>query len=257
MLYHKTGLPEESEMVMCTVTNVQHNSVFVKLDEYGIDGLIHISEISPGRIRNIRDFVKEGKKVVCKVLRVNKERGQVDLSLRRVNETQRRQKVDEIKQEQKAEKIVEHVAQVMKKDFEKLYNEITKEVFKDYDNLYTFFIDIVNDDVSLSEYDIDKKVVEELTNLVKQRLKPAKVSIKGVLKLTSYAPNGVEIIKESIKKSLIDKNIEVKYLGAGKFDINVTALDYKEAEALLDKSTKAILEFINKNNGHGEFFREK
>jgi translation initiation factor 2 subunit 1 len=79
MLYKKTGLPEESELVLCTVTKVLPNSVFVTLDEYGIDGLIHISEVSPGRIRNIRDFVKEGKKVVCKILRINVERGQVDV----------------------------------------------------------------------------------------------------------------------------------------------------------------------------------
>jgi translation initiation factor 2 subunit 1 len=69
MLYHKTGIPEDSELVLCTVNKVLPNSVFVTLDEYGIDGLIHISEVSPGRIRNIRDFVKEGKKVVCKILK--------------------------------------------------------------------------------------------------------------------------------------------------------------------------------------------
>ncbi len=257
MLYLREGLPEESDIVMCTVTNVQHNSVFVKLDEYNVDGLIHISEISPGRIRNIRDFVKEGKKVVCKVLRVNEEKGQVDLSLRRVNESQRRKKVDEVKQEQKAEKIVEFAAKQLKKDFEKLYHEITKEVFNDYDDLHTFFIDVVNDEASLSDYNIDKNIADELTSVIKQRLKPLKVSIKGILKLTSHAPNGVEIIKDSVKKGLIDKNIEVKYLGAGKFDISVTAADYKKAEELLEKSTEATLDFIKRNNGHGEFFREK
>ncbi len=55
----KVGFPKESEIVICTVTNIQYNSVFVKLDEYkNLQGMIHISEISPGRIRNLRDFVK-------------------------------------------------------------------------------------------------------------------------------------------------------------------------------------------------------
>ena len=62
MLLKKQGFPEESELVLCTVTSVQYHSVFVDIDEYGKSGLIHISEVSPGRIRNIRDFVKEGKK---------------------------------------------------------------------------------------------------------------------------------------------------------------------------------------------------
>ena len=55
MIYKKTGLPEDSEIVMCTVTKIQYSSVFVKIDEYGISGMIHISEIAAGRIRNIRD----------------------------------------------------------------------------------------------------------------------------------------------------------------------------------------------------------
>jgi len=99
MYYHKTGYPEEDELVFCTVNNVQYNSVFVKLDDYNKTALIHISEVSPGRIRNIRDYVKEGKVVVCKILRVNEQRGHIDVSLRRVNESQRRMKVEERKAE--------------------------------------------------------------------------------------------------------------------------------------------------------------
>ena len=120
MLFKKQGFPEENELVMCTVTKVQYHSVFVNLDEYEKGGMIHISEVSPGRIRNIRDFVKESKKVVCLVLRINKEKGHIDLSLRRVNEGQKRAKVDEIKKEQMAEKILEFVAKKLNKDIKDL-----------------------------------------------------------------------------------------------------------------------------------------
>ena len=63
------------------------------LDEFDKGGMIHISDVSPGRIRNIRDFVKEDKIVVCQVLRVSRERGYIDLSLRRVNDNQKRKKL--------------------------------------------------------------------------------------------------------------------------------------------------------------------
>ena len=97
MLLQKEGFPEEDEFVLCTVNNVHYHSVFVKLDEYGKTGLIHISEIAPGRIRNIRDYVIEGKKVVCKILKVDAKTGHIDLSLRRVNENQKKIKINEIK----------------------------------------------------------------------------------------------------------------------------------------------------------------
>ncbi|MBW2993050.1 S1 RNA-binding domain-containing protein, partial [Candidatus Woesearchaeota archaeon] len=75
MLYKKSGMPEENSLVLCTITKIYHNSVFASLDEFGKQGMIHISEISPGRIRNIRDFVKEGKKIVCKILRIDRAKG--------------------------------------------------------------------------------------------------------------------------------------------------------------------------------------
>ena len=56
MFYKKQGFPEESELVLCTVKKILDHSVFVGLDEYNnLEGMIHISEVSPGRIRNIRD----------------------------------------------------------------------------------------------------------------------------------------------------------------------------------------------------------
>ncbi len=90
MLLKKQGYPEEGELVFCEVTKVQYNSVFVNIEDYNKSGLIHISEISPGRIRNIRDYVKEGKMIVCKVLKTDEKKGHIDLSLRRVTEIQRR-----------------------------------------------------------------------------------------------------------------------------------------------------------------------
>src|SRR3989344_8840742 len=110
MLYRKEGYPEEHELVSCTVTKILPQSVFVNINEYAKQGMIHIAEISPGRIRNLRDFVEEGKMIVCKVLHVDSQRGHIDLSLRRVTESQRREKNDQMKQEMTAEKIVEFLA---------------------------------------------------------------------------------------------------------------------------------------------------
>ena len=136
MLLRKQGFPEDNELLLCTVTKVQFHSVFVNIDEYGKSGMIHISEVSPGRIRNIRDYVKEGKKVVCLVLKVNQEKGHIDLSLRRVNEGQKRAKVDEIKKEQVSEKIIEFVAKKSGLDVRKLFDEDHKsDVVNDYADL--------------------------------------------------------------------------------------------------------------------------
>ena len=77
--------PDVGDLAIATVKRVVDYGAYVRLDEYeGIEGLVHISEISTTWVKNIREHVREGQKLVLKVLRVDRERAQVDLSLRRV-----------------------------------------------------------------------------------------------------------------------------------------------------------------------------
>ncbi|MFT4303660.1 MAG: S1 RNA-binding domain-containing protein [Candidatus Woesearchaeota archaeon] len=244
MLFRKTGFPEEGELVLCTITKVQPNSVFVSLDEFGKGGMIHISEISPGRIRNIRDFVKEGKKVVCVVLRINLERGHIDLSLRRVNEAQKKKKVEYIKQLQKAEKIVEYVAKNSKLTTEKYFAEISAKISKDYDDLVAFFNDVVNEDLKVSNYDISNS--EQLEEVIKQRIKPPEVEIESHLSILTYANDGVQIIKNAFTG--VDPKLKTSYLGGGKYYIGIKAATYKEAEEVLDPAKQKIIDYLEENH---------
>ncbi len=255
MLYNKTGFPEESEIVMCTVTSVQYNSVFITLDHFGgRTGIIHISEVSPGRIRNIRDYVKEGKKVICKVLRINRERGHIDLSLRRVTESQKRNMNTQIKQEMLAEKIISFAAKELKTTLEKLYDTVSKKVFEQYDLIYTCFEDVATGEFTLDKLGLDKKLTEKLDFLIKQRIKPPEVALSGKFAITVYDENGVGIIKDAFKKAE-DEFVTVTYAGAGNYNILVKSEDYKTAEKILEKFTNFITEFIEEHDGEAEFTR--
>ncbi|MBR9699145.1 S1 RNA-binding domain-containing protein [Candidatus Woesearchaeota archaeon] len=256
MLLQKEGFPEEDILVLCTITNIHYHSVFAKLDEYGKSGLIHISEISPGRIRNIRDYVVEGKKVVCKVLRVDKNAGHIDLSLRRVNDNQKRKKVNEIKQEQKAEKIIEQIAKQNKLDPIKLYKELTGKIFDKYADLTSCFKDVVKDTDLLERLGIPKKTADQLVDIIKVRFKEEDVIIGGTFHLQSYRPNGMEIIKKAlIDGESVDDKITIRYAGGGSYTVSVTSKNYKDAEKILEKSMKKVLAFTEKDLGEGTFER--
>ncbi len=257
MFLKKKGFPEEDEFVLCTVTNIFHHGVFVDVDEYAKSGMIHISEVSPGRIRNIRDFVKEGKKIVCKVLRINEEKGHIDLSLRRVNERQKKEKINEIKQEQKAEKIVEFTAKKINLDPQKFYYEISPNIFNKYDLLHLCFEDIVKGNITLEKLGVDKKIAEVLTESVKERMKLTEVFVGGELRLRTYAPDGVEIVKEALSKALDSDKVVLLYEGAGKYKIKAKANEYKDAEGILEKTTGKVLDFIEKKGGEGEFVKSE
>ena len=256
MFYKKNGFPEVDDIVICTVKKILPHSVFVNLDEYDREGMVHISEVSPGRIRNLRDFVSEGRKIVCKVLRVNQERGYIDLSLRRVNLIQRRKKVDDYKQESKAEKLMEVVGKELKLNIEQMYKEVGYKILEKYDSLTECFKEIINNDLKLNKLGIKDNIAKKIETLVEERMKPQMVSIKGILKISTKESNGIEIIRK-ILNNLTSKGIEVTYLGAPKYRIFVEDSDYKKAEFRLKDAINSSLELAKKLKAEAEFNRKE
>ncbi|MFH1209202.1 MAG: translation initiation factor IF-2 subunit alpha [archaeon] len=256
MFYQKQDLPEINEVVLCTVKKILFHSVFVDLDEYSKEGMVHISEIAPGRIRNLRDFVKENKKIVCKVLSINKEKGHIDLSLRRVSLSQKKNKLEEHKQEEKAENILKLAAKDLKISLEDIYKEAGYIILEQYPSLNECFQEIVNSNFDISTLKIKKNIADKIEEHVREKIKPPKVNISGTLVLQSNLPNGVEIIKKTLKNVLTSDNIEVIYIGAPKYKITVTASNYKEAELILKNISNTAIEFIKNLKGSGEFIRD-
>jgi translation initiation factor 2 subunit 1 len=263
MFYKKKGLPEEGDVLLCTVKKILYHSVFVDLDEYERqEGMVHISEIAPGRIRNIRDYVREGKKLVCKVLRINNERRQVDLSLRRVPLSVRKEKNESYKQEQKAEKILEFVAKILKTDIKGMYEKAGYKIMEEYGSLSDCFYEVAEKgDGVLKELGIADDYVKVLAEVIKERIKPPEVQIDGILTLTSAGADGVEDIKKAIKVGLdLAKkkkyDITVLYMGAPRYRVAVTAPNYKVAERALKEVSEVILDTAKSLHSKGEFSRK-
>jgi translation initiation factor 2 subunit 1 len=242
---------------MCTVNNIQHNSIFVNIHEYDRQGMITISEIAPGRIRNIRDYVTEGRVVVCKVLNVNKERGYIDLSLRRVAEGQRRQKTDEVKQELKAEKIIELTARTLKVPFEQLYTTVADKFLKQYFYIYQAFDDVINGTIKLKDF-VDAKIADTLEKTIRDKIKPKQIIVAGDITISLWEENGVSILKETLNESIKDMpNTTISYMGGGRYRIMAKGIEYKSLEKILKQSSDFILHNIKKHKGKAEYVRVK
>ena len=254
MYLRRQEYPEEGELVICTVTKVNPHSVFAELDEYGKSGLIHISEVSAGRIRNIRDYVKEGRKVICKILKIDREKGYIDLSLRRVNEGQRRQKATELKKEQKAEKTVDAVADALKIKSIDLYKKIAPQILKEYNYIYECFEDILTGNYKANDLGLGAKETKVLEETIGQRMTPPTFEIIGKLKMQSFESNGIEKIKKALEK-LEKNNIHVNYAGNAQYNIKITADTALEAEKILEDNVESLIEQFVKEKGEASFAR--
>lgn len=256
---YNTEYPKPGEFVIVTVKDIFKQGAFVTLDEYSNkNGMLPLSEISLKWVRNIRDYVKEGQKVVLLVLKVNPERGHVDLSLRRVSDAQRKEKLQEVKQRQRAGKLLEFLANELKVPIADLNKKIKDKLLKRFDSLYEGLEAITVDETVADELDIDEKWKSALIALVNKSIKPPFVSVTGYAELRSYEPNGVDIIRETLKtieNYKTDCKIDVSYVSAPIYRVKVTATDYKTAEKVLKGSIEGSIEHIKKFSGEGEFHR--
>ena len=219
---------QEGDLVLCTVTKIQPPIVWVKLDKYQVEGMIHFAEIAPGRIRNIRDYVVPNKLIVCKVLRVSPH---LELSLRRVKAKER----NELLEQYKKEKICLNLLNLVIKDKQRI-NQIAEKW-----GLANF---LDNFSRLRKESLLSKAEIEELAKLIKEKCKEKVIKVEKNLHLSLLNENGVDLIKEAAKKA--EKYAKLIYLGAGKYLITVETQDKKEALKLLEKALTSFIEPLKK-----------
>jgi len=244
MLYTKDGYPDVNEIVKCTVTKIYGNSTFVHLDEYEKEGVLTISEIAPGRIRNLRDHVSEDRVIICKVLRVDAKLNRIDVSLRRVPIPVMKKKQEELKKEEFSEKVYLDVAKELDFDKEALFEKTYEPIFEDYGTVFEALYDIMIDNTKASMFTgLDDKQRAIFVKIINDKIKPEEVAFKAKFDLTSISPIGVNLIKEAIDNSIKPINYDkfnVVYLAAGTFGVTIVHDDMKSAAILFDKFKKTL-----------------
>lgn len=254
--------PEEGELVIGTVQTVKNYGAFVLLDEYeNKEGFIHITEVATGWIKYIRDYIRERQKVVCKVLRVDRGKGHIDLSFKQVNEHQRREKIQDWKNEEKAKKLLGIVAEKLQIDIDKCYEEFANDLVDKYGGLYRTLEECAIDPKALKEEGVKGDWVDVLINVAVENITPPFVKVSGYMDLTCPLPDGIVHIKNALLEAeLNDKNdkveLIVQYVGAPKYRIKVNAPDYKTAEEELKKAGERAIDYIKSHEGNGRYYRE-
>lgn len=252
--------PSDGELVIGHVKTVKDFGAFLELEEYDEkEGFIHISEISSGWVKRIQDHIREGEKRVCKVLDVDKEKGHIDLSLKQVNEHQKREKIQAWKNQKKAEKLLQLVAERLDWDLDRCYDEFAIDVSEDFGSLYQAFEDCTIDPNILKDKEYEGEWVDHFIDVAQENISPPYVSIKGFLKLKSNDPEGIEDIKYALDtfEDTDESNIEVNYIAAPKYRVEVQAGDYKTAEQTFKDQAKVAVDRIEERDGEGKFYRKE
>ncbi|MFX1513557.1 MAG: S1 RNA-binding domain-containing protein [Promethearchaeota archaeon] len=236
--YDSDAFPQKGELCLCTCTKVSSHGAYFSLSEYehlGKEvGFIHISELSRTWIRNIKSHIREGQHVVAKVLRVDAPKNEIDMSVRRVTESQKRAKMQATKYEQHAKNLVRVAGEELKFDQEK-QNEYRRMMSRVFGSVYDALTEArLNGADVLIEAGLPKEVAKILTRIAETRLEAPSVTLIGIATTEIDDPRGIELLRGSYLgiSSKIPRGVQIKItsLSAPNYRIEIKAGDWKEAE---------------------------
>jgi len=258
-----SGWPEPGELVVGRVDEIEDFGVFVDLLEYEDKrGLCHISEVASGWIKNVRDHVNEGQTVVAKVLDIDESAQQIDLSLKDVNDHQRKDKIQEWKNEQKADN---WMALAFGEDVDdETYGAIANELLAAFGSMYEGFEGAaIHGESALEDTDLDDEEVTAIVETARENVSVPYVEVTGYVDLECGASDGVDRIREALEAAegngeLPEEiQLEVTYVGAPEYRIEVQAPDYKTAESALEDSADRAQTVLAEHDGTASFHRER
>jgi translation initiation factor 2 subunit 1 len=257
-----TGWPEPGDLVVGRVDEIEDFGVFVDLLEYeGKRGLCHVSEVASGWIKNVRDHVNVDQRVVAKVLDVDEGAQQIDLSLKDVNDHQRKDKIQEWKNEQKADNWMELAFGDIT---DEEYEEIATALLAEFPSLYAGFEQAaIHGADALAETDLSEERVDALVETARENVSVPYVTVTGYVDLECPARDGVDVVREALQAAEGNGDVpeevelEVTYVGAPEYRIEVQAPDYKTAEDALEASADRASAVLADHDGTATYHREQ
>ncbi|XP_074295135.1 eukaryotic translation initiation factor 2 subunit alpha homolog [Silene latifolia] len=271
---YEAKYPEVDMAVMIQVKYIAELGAYVSLIEYNnIEGMILLSELSKRRIRSVNSLIKVGRIEPVMVLRVDKDKGYIDLSKRRVSEEDIANCEERYNKSKLVHSIMRHVAETVSIDLEDLYVRIAWPLYRKYGHAFEAFKTVVTDPDSVLDqltYQVkttgpDGKEVTEvlpavtpeikdaLIKIVRRRMTPHPLKIRADIELKCFHFDGVLHIKDAMRRAEAagtkDCPVKIKLVAPPLYVLTTQTLDKDQGISTLSKAIVACTEEIERHNG--------
>ncbi|XP_008793076.1 eukaryotic translation initiation factor 2 subunit alpha homolog [Phoenix dactylifera] len=271
---YEAKYPEVDMAVMIQVKHIADMGAYVSLLEYNnIEGMILFSELSRRRIRSVSSLIKVGRQEPVMVLRVDREKGYIDLSKRRVSEEDIHTCEERYNKSKLVHSIMRHVAETMDLDLEDLYIHVGWPLYRKYGHAFEAFKLIVTNPESVLD-SLTREVKEagpdgqEVTKVVpamtpevkdclvkniRRRMTPQPLKIRADVEMKCFQFDGVLHIKEAMKKAEAAGNddcpVKIKLVAPPLYVLTTQTLDKEQGITILNNAIKACTEEIDRHKG--------
>lgn len=199
------------------VSDVSEHSITVQLLEYNkIEGMITQAEYSRtnGRSRYNQGILKAKKikkQEICSVLRVDKEKGYIDLTKKQIKGDEKKEIEERFEKGKKVQNLIYPLCDVFKMNMEELYKKIVWPLQSEKEHAFDILQRAVfNFEEVIGPLDLAPKLKERLEVELKKKFTPQPAKIRAVFEAKSYGKEGVEALKRALRAGEAESSQEVQ-----------------------------------------------
>jgi len=203
--FYQRPLPAVNELVMVKVMRVADTAAYVQLLEYsGIEGMILFSEVSMRRIRSMLKEIRAGQFAVCVVLRVEADKGNIDLSRRRVQAKDRAAYLQTYAKSKLVHSTLRQLSAAHKMPMDDLCNKVSWPLYAKYGHAIDAFKQFINsrDQAIFDCCDVDAKIKKDLYAIIEKKLTPQACKLKAKVEVSCFERAGIDGVKAALLAGL-------------------------------------------------------
>lgn len=257
---YENKYPEVDELVMVNVKQIAEMGAYVSLLEYNnIEGMILLSELSKRRIRSIQKLLRVGRNEVVVVLRVDREKGYIDLSKKKVSPEEIQKCEEKYNKSKTVHSILRHVAERKGISLEQLYENFGWPLYRKYGHAYEAFKQALVDANILFgeeiEHQLSEDLKQELIGHIVRRMTPQKVKIRSDIEVVCDAYEGIEAIKKALQagetfcSEILDQPVRIRLVAPPLYVLVVQSSDRQQAIEAIERGLVKIEEVIRRYGG--------
>merc|ERR1719328_985390 len=248
---------------MVNVRSIADMGAYVHLLEYNnIEGMILLSELSRRRIRSINKLIRVGRTEPVVVIRVDKDKGYIDLSKRRVSPEDIERCTEVFSKGKAVNSILRHVTQIMEfksnEQLEDLYKQTAWHFeAKKKGSSYDWFKQAVQDPSLLDECNLDEKIKKVLLEQINIKLTQQAVKIRADIEVSCYTYEGIDAVKDALRAGIACSTevvpIRINLIAPPLYVMTTSTTEKTDGLRIMEEACQAVQDQISSVGGSFNF----
>jgi len=232
------NIPRPNELVIVQVNKIARFGAYCKLLEYNdAVAFMPLREVSSGWIKNIHEFLHQSQKLVCKVIFIDRAKGTIDISLKKVTPKDSKEKISAYNLERRLTALFQQAMRATKETDQEAATNLVRSEFGTFTNLV---FNTTNNTEQFKNSQLSKKLKASLLKTIEASRKKREYRVSYIISLTDLdTMHGITEINSTLKEAE-SKGVAITYISAPKYKMDAEGENYDDAERKIKEAVETI-----------------